>query len=136
MVKGILADVHMRGFIEALVREMKSDYWADFWKHVGPEFYYFEDVGLTPTSTDLEIWHRCQAERLILLTDNRNQEGDDSLESAIRLHNQSDSLPVLTIGSLDRFGNSKAYAKLVVETLYDYLMEIDRVRGAGRLYLP
>ena len=136
MVKGILADVHMRGFIEALVREMKSEYWADFWKQFGPEFFYFEDVGLTPISTDLEIWLRCQAEQLILLTDNRNHDSDDSLESAIRLHNQSDSLPVLTIGSLDRFGNSKAYAKLVVETLYDYLMEIDRVRGAGRLYLP
>jgi hypothetical protein len=52
-VKGILADVHMGAFVEALVREMQSEYWSDYWTQIGLDLYRFEDVGLTPTSTDL-----------------------------------------------------------------------------------
>ena len=135
-MKGILADVHMRGFIPALVREMKSEYWADYWKYVGPAFYDFEDVGLTATSTDLEIWHVCQREQLVLITDNRSQHTEDSLETAIRTFNKPGSLPVFTVSDLDRLGKSRTYADKVVEQIYDYLLDIDRVRGAGRLYLP
>jgi len=126
----------MGAYVDALLREMQSEYWADFWKHVGLVLYHFEDVGLTPTSTDLEIWQSCQAEQVILLTNNRNEDSDDSLESAIRQHNTPQSLPVFTIGNLDRLRKNRAYAALVVEKLYGYLLDIDRVRGAGRLYLP
>jgi hypothetical protein len=135
-VKGILADVHMRGYIPALIRGMQSAYWADYWKHVGTAFYDFNDVGLTATSTDLEIWRCCQSEQLVLLTNNRSQHTDDSLESAMRMLNTSDSLPVFTISDLDRLGKSRSYAEKVIAQLYDYLLDIDRVRGAGRLYLP
>jgi hypothetical protein len=93
-------------------------------------------VGLTPTATDLEIWRRCQKEQLILITDNRNKDSEDSLESAIRDHNTPESLPVFTIGKLARLRKNSAYAHLVVEKIYSHLLDIDRVRGAGRLYLP
>ena len=135
-MKGILADVHMGTFVEALVREMQSEYWADYWKQIGLNLYHFEDVGLTPTSTDLEIWHCCQAEQLVLITNNRNAHSEDSLEIAIRENNTPASLPVFTIGSIDRFRKNRKYAEKVVAQLYDYLESIDRVRGAGRLYLP
>jgi predicted nuclease of predicted toxin-antitoxin system len=135
-VKGILADVHMSSFVEALVHEMQTEYWADYWKQVGLALYHFEDVGLTPTSTDLEIWQCCQAEQLILITNNRNADSEDSLKIAIREHNTPASLPVMTIGNIDRFRISRKYAEKVVERLYDYLVDIDRVRGAGRLFLP
>jgi predicted nuclease of predicted toxin-antitoxin system len=135
-VRGILADVHMGNYVEAIVREMQSAYWAELWTHLGLTLHHFDDMGLTPTSTDLEIWQRCQAEQLILITDNRNQYSDDSLESAIRDHNTPDSLPVFTIGKLARLRKNNTYAQLVVEKIYGYLLDIDRVRGAGRLYLP
>jgi hypothetical protein len=31
---------------------------------------------------------------------------------------------------------NSSYLERVVEVLYDYLLRIDDVRGAGRLYLP
>lgn len=136
MVKGILADVHMESYVEALVREMQSEYWVELWKYLGLTLYHFDDLGLAPTSTDVEIWQRCQAEQLCLITDNRNQDSEDSLENAIRDHNTPDSLPVFTIGKLARLRTNNTYALLVVENLYGYLLDIDRVRGAGRLYLP
>src|ERR1019366_10788198 len=94
MVKGILADVHMRGDVENLVGAMQREPWSEFWNDLGLVLHHFEDFNLTPTSTDLEIWLRCQAEQLVLITDNRNANSPDSLEVPIRTHNTPNSLPV------------------------------------------
>ena len=82
------------------------------------------------------IWRRCQAEQLVLITNNRNQDSPDSLETTLRLYNTPDCLPVFTIGDLDKFRISRAYAERVLERLYEYLLQIDNVRGTGRLFLP
>ena len=136
MAKGILADIHMRGPVDALVREMQVEPWADLWKGLGLHLFHFEDIGLNPTSTDLEIWQRCQAEELVFITNNRNQDSPDSLEATIRQHNASSCLPVFTIGDLDKLRKSRAYAMRVLEKLYEYLIDIDNLRGTGRQFLP
>jgi hypothetical protein len=136
MVKGILADINARGQVVYLVQLMRSEAWIGFGDALGLVLRHFEDVGLTPTSTDLEIWQRCQAEQLVLITDNRNYESADSLEGAIRKFNRSDSLPVFTIGDLNKFSTTRSYAEHVVEKFYDYLLRIDTLRGTGRIYLP
>jgi hypothetical protein len=136
MVQGILADIHVRGPVNDLVREMQAETWAEFWKHLGLVLYQFDDVGLTPTSTDLEIWQRCQEQQLVFITNNRNEDSPDSLEATIRKHNTLDCLPVFTIGDLDKFRLSRSYAQRVLERLYEYLLHIDKVRGTGRLFLP
>src|SRR5437016_123957 len=115
---------------------MQTEPWAEFWQFLGLALYHFADVGLLPTATDLEIWRRCQAEQLVLITNNRNEDSPESLETAIRQHNTSDSLPVFTIGDLDKFRLNPAYARQVLERFYEYLLRIDEVRGTGRLYLP
>ena len=135
-MKGILADVHMIPEVRDLVRAIQREPWAGFWTHLGLNLYRFEDIGLTPTSTDWEIWQRCQDENLILLTNNRNKKSDDSLEATLQRYNTSNSLPVFTISNLDNLRQSKLYAERVIDTLLGYLLDIDRVRGAGRLYLP
>jgi hypothetical protein len=136
MVKGILGDANIIGPIEALVHQMQTGEWADLWTGLGLAFRRFDDVGLAPDASDLEIWQTCQAEQLILITDNRNQKSLDSLEATIRQHNQPDSLPVFTISKMTKFCASRTYAEKVIEHLYDYLLRIDEVRGTGRLYLP
>ena len=78
----------------------------------------------------------CQAEGLILITDNRNLESENSLEATIRRHNTSESLPVFTIADMSEFRTNKSYVDQVIQALYDYLFRIDEVRGTGRLYLP
>src|SRR5262249_15183705 len=135
-VKGILADANIIGPIDALVHQMQTGDWAGLWVDLGLVFRHFDDAGLSPDASDLEIWQTCQAEQLILITDNRNKKSADSLEATIRQYNQPDSLPVFTISDMARFGASRTYAEKVLEHLYDYLMRIDEVRGTGRLYLP
>ena len=96
----------------------------------------FEDIGLSGSSTDLEVWNVCQAEQLIVITDNRNLDSEDSLEATIRRNSSPASLPVFTIADMNQFRINSSYVERVVEALYDYLLRIDDVRGAGKLYLP
>lgn len=135
-MKGILADNNIIGQVAFLAQMMQSNAWADFWKQLGLVLRHFEDVGLAPTASDVEIWQRCQSEELILITDNRNDDSPDSLSAAIRNFNTPDSLPVFTIGDMDRFVASPEYRERVLEVLYDYLLRINEVRGTGRLFLP
>jgi len=135
-VKGILADNNVIGQVAYLVQLMQSRPWQDFWKELGLALRRFEDVGLAPTASDVEIWQRCQADELILITDNRNDDSPDSLAAAIRDFNTPASLPVFTIADLDKFGTSREYEERVLVALYDYLLRIDEVRGTGRLFLP
>lgn len=132
----ILADANINGHVDVLVGRMQAAPWTEFWEGLGLAYRRFEDVGLLASSNDSEIWRRCQSDQLLLVTDNRNRDGPDSLEATIRLFNQPDSLPVFTIADINKFRTSRAYADQVVERLYDYLLRIDAVRGTGRLYLP
>ena len=68
--------------------------------------------------------------------DNRNQDGPDSLETTIRELSGPDNLPVLTISDVDTLRTNRAYAERVVERLYEYVIDIEDLRGTGRLYLP
>ncbi|MBO0697407.1 MAG: hypothetical protein J2P46_03370 [Zavarzinella sp.] len=72
----------------------------------------------------------------MLITGNRNEEDETSLEATIHRENTPDSLPVLTIGRPDDVLTSAEYADRVTEKLVDYLLDIDQFRGTGRLYIP
>lgn len=135
-MKGILADHNVIGQVAYLVQMMQSEPWAEFWNELGLVLRRFDDLGLAITASDVEIWQRCQADELILITDNRNDESPESLSAAIRDLNTPTSLPVFTIADLDKFGSSREYEERVVVALYNYLLRIDEVRGTGRLYLP
>jgi hypothetical protein len=78
----------------------------------------------------------CQAEEVLLLTANRNNHGSDSLEATIRNHNGPHFLPVFTIADVDLLQSDRAYAHRVIWAFYDFLIRLDEIRGAGRLYLP
>jgi hypothetical protein len=43
---------------------------------------------------------------------------------------------VLTLADPDRVGRDARYAEGVVERLFDILIDVDTLRGTGRLYLP
>jgi hypothetical protein len=136
MVKGLLADINTIGFVEAIAVQMQNEFWVELWDYLGLTLRHFDEVGLSATSSDLDVWQTCQAEQLILITDNRNEDSSDSLEATIRELNQPDSLPVLTISDLEKFRSSRAYADRVVEKIYDFLLRIDELRGVGRLFVP
>jgi hypothetical protein len=56
----------------------------------------------------------------------RNQDGDDSLETAIRTRSTPESLPVFTIADAGR----------VVESMLKAILDIDNLRGTDRVWLP
>ena len=132
----LLADVNIEGHVRRLASLMQTDYWRELWDHLQLRLVSFVEVGLSAEDVDTHVWQACQQQQLYLLTNNRNDDGPDSLEATIRTRNAFDSLPVFTLSDADQVLHSKDYAERVVETLFDYLLRIDSVRGAGRLFLP
>jgi len=95
----------------------------------------FADIGMPIDAPDREIWRFAQEHQLILLTANRNDKGTDSLAQTIREENTPVSLPVLTIGVLDRMNESN-HRKQCAEKILDIFMNIENYLGAGRIYIP
>ena len=97
-MKGILADANVLSQVAFLVQRMQAAPWTEFWQALGLTLRTFDEFGLAPAASDREIWQRCQAEELILITDNRNEDSHDSLTHIILNFNTPHSLPVFTIG--------------------------------------
>jgi SMC interacting uncharacterized protein involved in chromosome segregation len=70
------------------------------------------------------------------VTGNRNLEGPDSLDAVIRAETTARSPPVFTVADPDRILRDREYARRTAERLFDYLVEIERYRGTGRLFIP
>lgn len=132
----LVADVNIEGHVTRLVARMQEAEWRDFGDYLELQHRTFADLGLAPSATDAEVWQCCQQYPALLVTNNRNDDGPDSLEATIRLHNSPQSLPVFTIADADRILGGTTYADRVIERLFRYLLELDSVRGTGRLFLP
>jgi hypothetical protein len=132
----ILVDANIEGHAARLWSQMRSSRWREFTDELDVTFRTFRDAGLDPASTDSAVWHFCQAQGYYLLTGNRNEESEDSLEATIRREGTASSLPVFTLALPDRVFHSPGFPDRVVEKLLEYLLDADNIRGTGRLYLP
>ena len=135
-MRAIMADNDILGQMRILVQLLESDVWRDLWVATNLSVRTFADLGLTPDVSDAVLWHACQKEQIVLITGNRIKESAISLQATIEAHNTSSSLPVFTLSNANRILASRRYANQVVERMLRYLLEIDNVRGAGRLWLP
>jgi predicted nuclease of predicted toxin-antitoxin system len=135
-VKGILSDVNIQGYVDLLINLAQAEPWKLFWDDLNLRYVHFDDVGLDRDAPDTIVWETSQRQELILVTDNRNQDDEASLETMIRSFNTPTSLPVLTIANVPRLRSSREYADQIIERMIEFLMRIETVRGAGRLYLP
>jgi hypothetical protein len=133
---GILLDINIQGHLEFVVSIWQSPYWQEIWDHLGLAVFRFADVGLEQEAADSAVWRLCQERELILITANRNKDGVDSLEATIRRENTVRSLPVITVGDVERLQRQRSYADLTAERILEYLLVLDDYRGAGRLYAP
>jgi hypothetical protein len=132
----LLADANIQGHIDLLVKRMQAEPFLGFWTFLNISCLKFADVGLSPSDTDATIWQLCQKQKIFLLTNNRNDDGPDSLENTIRTCNVTGSLPVFTIGDVDRTMSDRNYSDEVIWALFEYLLQADNILGTGRLYLP
>lgn len=136
MVLRILADANIRGHVARLDARLQAAPWREFADYLQLQFVSFSDLGLDPEDPDDTLWQYCQQHEIILLTNNRNSRGPDSLEATIRARNTAECLPVFTVGDADEILENPEYADRVVERLLDFLMRLETLRGSGRLYVP
>lgn len=131
----ILSDHNCEGHAREIFNVLIYD--GDWLKLVPMKLQWFRDVGLPEKASDETVWRFCQEEGYILLTGNRStKDGSKSLELTIRDLVTSDSLPVLTIGNLQRVNSDPVYRRECAEQLAEIVDDIERFRGTPRLYLP
>jgi hypothetical protein len=133
---GIVADHNIEGHFVLLLRLWTSAAWEPLWKSLSVEIESFERLGLPYETSDRDLWQACQQRGLVLITANRNDDGPDSLEATIRNLNQPSSLPVLTIADPESVLTNPDYAERVAMQVLEFLLDLDNVRGTGRLFVP
>jgi hypothetical protein len=128
----ILVDYNLNQEAILFAGILASRGWLDL---VSIRLITFADVGLPANSNDRTVWQFAQANRMILLTANRNAKGQDSLERVMREENTSTSFPIITIGDRSRVSEYD-YRDSCVEKLVEIVLDIQDYMGVGRLFIP
>jgi hypothetical protein len=132
----ILCDHDVEGPLKILLSIWTSADWIELWEMLDCAVYAFAGLHLHTKTPDADIWLLCQSRQLVLLTGNRNAEGDESLEKTIRRLGQPDSLPVITFADAKRVMIDRSYAERVAGQLLEIVYELEQVRGTRRLFVP
>ena len=132
----ILSDHDVEGHLDVLLTIWTSSRWAELWHGLGCQVETLKSLGLPTDTVDSEVWLFCQAHKMVLITANRNSEGEDSLERASQRLNRPDSLPVLTLADPDRVLADREYAEKVAGQVLEILFDLDHLRGTRRLFVP
>jgi hypothetical protein len=132
----ILSDHDIEGHVRVLLAVWTSADWLPLWESLGYAVESLKSLGLGDNVPDSLIWTLCQERGIILITGNRNAEGEDSLEGTMRRLCRPDSLPVITLANPNRVMVDRQYAEHVAVQILDVLMDLDRLRGTRRLFVP
>jgi hypothetical protein len=128
----LLIDHHLEGQVVMMWRSIQAEGWLEL---IPLQFVFLAQVGLTHTSSDREVWNFAQQHGMLLLTANRNMRGEDSLERIIREGNTEFSLPVITISDVSQL-TQRAYRESCVTRLIEIVLDLENLRGIGRLFIP
>ena len=128
-----LIDHNLRGHAVILLGSLTASGWLDL---IFIRFVLFEEVELSIDSDDRVVWQFAQSNQMILLTANRSMKGKDSLEQVMREENTPTSLPVLTIGNIDRLLTEPEYRERCVNRLVEIAVDIEDYRGSMRIFIP
>jgi predicted nuclease of predicted toxin-antitoxin system len=127
-----LIDHNIEGQALVLFGSITTGGWLDL---LPIRFVTFEEVQLPINSSDRIVWQFAQQNRMILLTANRSMKGKDSLEQVIREESSSTSLPVVTLGNIDKI-DERNYREQCVDRLVEIVLYIDNYIGVNRLFIP
>ena len=131
----ILSDHNCEGHAEAIFNVLRYD---KLWLELVPmDLIWCHQIELSDRATDETVWCLCQKHGYLLLTGNRSaNDGNASLEVAIRRLVTPDSLPVLTIGNLQRVLADLGYCRACAERLAEIVDELHKYPGVMRLFIP
>jgi predicted nuclease of predicted toxin-antitoxin system len=128
----VLVDYNLTGYIVLFQGTLAAEGWLDL---LSLRFMTLQEAGLATDTNDRIIWRFAQSNQMLLLTANRNAKGEDSLEQTIREEGTAASLPVITIGNLDRLIERK-YREQCSARLADIVLSIENYLGVSRLFIP
>lgn len=128
----ILADCNMEGQAILLSGMFNSGRWSELFPI---RFITFREAGLPFDSSDRTVWRFAQDNQMLLLTDNRNMKGTDSLEQTLSEENTLTSLPVLTIGNTARLAEREYREKCAIR-LAEIIYDLEKYKGTRRLLIP
>jgi hypothetical protein len=128
-----LIDHNLEGHALILLGNIANQGWLEL---LAIRFVTFKEMELSIDSSDRMVWRVAQANQMILMTANRSMKGEESLEQVLREENTFNSLPVITIGSLDRLLDERDYRNRCVDRLLEILLDVENYMGVGRLFIP
>src|SRR5258708_3758010 len=105
-MRAIMADNDIQGQMYTLVLLLRSETWREIWASLNLSVRTFEELSLPTDVSDATLWHACQKQEVVLITGNRNNDGEDSLQATIQTNATSTSLPVFTISEPRKVGRS------------------------------
>ena len=128
----ILLDHDVEGHAKYLQAGLRETGWD---RDVTVTFVHLHDLGLSNDSSDQDIWRFAQRHRLLLITSNRNQENETSLQATIERENTPEALPVLTLSQANRL-LLPDYRQQAVHKLVEIIIYLENYLGIGRIYIP
>ncbi|HJT30586.1 MAG TPA: DUF5615 family PIN-like protein [Pirellulales bacterium] len=136
-MRGLLADVNLEGHLRRIQQLLERDGLLDLLAELGLELVTLKDIGLPPEVDDRTLWQRCQHDGWVLFTDNRNDDGETSLQTTLNDWAPG-KLPVLTLADKRRFERSTEYRRRVAADIADVLFGITggEYRDRDRIFVP
>jgi uncharacterized HAD superfamily protein len=128
----ILIDQDLLGFDIFIEEGLKETGWDQM---IQVHFTRLRDYGLPDNLSDQDIWRLAQTHRLLLVTNNRNDEDETSLQATLRQENTLDALPIVTVSDKDSLVQSD-YRQRVAHSLAEIIVDLENYLGAGRLFVP
>ena len=128
----ILSDHDIEGHAHSIMGVLGAEGWLEA---VDLRLAIFTEVGLPLDSSDREVWLFAQENGMILLTNNRNMDGADSLEQTLRDENCPTSLPVVTVANVGRL-SERNYRERCAFQLLEIALELNKHLGRSRIYIP
>ena len=98
---------------------------------------HFRNINLPADAMDKEVWQCCQDNHYYLLTGNRSaKDKADSLHQILKRFGDATSIPVLTVGDLQRVLIDDAYCEACAEAIGEIMLDETLYIGTPRLYIP
>jgi hypothetical protein len=138
-MRGLLADANVQGHLPYLHNLLKA---LELWPllvELNLQVATFPDLDLAPELDDRSLWNFCQVGGWVLFTDNRNDDGPDSLEATLSDTWQIGLLPILTLSNRGRFEHDREYGERVASDVAEILFGIvqeQNYRDRPRIYVP
>jgi hypothetical protein len=138
-MNGIVADYNIIGQLNTILGLLIRSEFASDWSELNLSLETVVSLGFPKEVDDRTLWDYCHEHGLLIVTANRNHDGPNSLEAAIRDSGDS-ALPVLTLADSERINHDTRYAEMVALDLIQYLLDIrerpESILGTHRLFLP